>query len=60
MQMQRRRATNQELQQGMEEMKKAQERLEREAKESQELPLEDAKGEETEDKGQKASLWSSW
>ena len=31
----------------MEEMKKAQERLEREAKESQELPLEDAKGEET-------------
>ena len=44
----------------MEEMKKAQERLEREAKESQELPLEDAKGEETEDKGQKASLWSSW
>ena len=28
-------------------MKKAQERLEREAKESQELPLEDAKGEET-------------
>ena len=47
MQMQRRRATNQELQQGMEEMKKAQERLEKEAKESQELPLEDAKGEET-------------
>ena len=55
MQMQRRRATNQELQQGMEEMKQAQDRLEREARDSKELPLEDARGEAQVEEGSKES-----
>eukprot|EP00435_Cladocopium_sp_Y103_P009390 s5129_g2.t1 len=55
--MQRRRAaTSEELQQGMEEMKQAQERLEREVREGEELPLEDVKGEVVEEEGEKLRL----
>ena len=43
MEVRRRKATEKELEQGLREMRKAQERLEREEKENEELPLEDGK-----------------
>ena len=45
MEVRRRKATEKELEQGLREMRKAQERLEREEKENEELPLEDGKAE---------------